>query len=119
MEAIKIVHLKDGSHIICKITELTTDDNKPLCFLIEVPMILSYVNGETEEDLKVKYTQWSPFSKSLEFRIPFDQVVTVGEAKTAVLEKYVEIVQPFYPILDSPYPSVADNQNQQNEIEYD
>ncbi len=119
MEAIKIVQLKDGSHIICKITELTSDDGKPLCFLIEVPMILSYANEGSEDDVKIKYSQWSPFSKSLEFRIPFDQVITIGEPKTAVLEKYVEIVQPFYPILDSEHPPAAENNTHTNEIEYD
>ena len=44
---------------------------------------------------------WSPFSKSVEFRIPFDYVVSIGEPKDDILEKYMEIAGPLFERLET------------------
>ena len=105
MEDIKIVMLKNKQHIICKLTELMVEETEdPLCFLIEVPMVISYTYPKDvpdENDVRIIFQQWSPFSKSLQFRIPFDYVVSIGEPKDQILEKYIETVQPYYSIIDN------------------
>ena len=73
MEDIKIVMLKNKQHIICKLTELMVEETEdPLCFLIEIPMVISYTYPKDvpdENDVRIIFQQWSPFSKSLQFRI--------------------------------------------------
>jgi hypothetical protein len=108
MEDIKIVMLKNRQHVICKLSELRTETDEPLCFLFEVPFVVSYSvpseNAE-EKDIQIKFAQWSPFSKSLQFRVPFEQVVSIGEPKDGILQKYIELLKPYYPIVNDAEPT--------------
>lgn len=108
MEDIKIILLKTGQQIITKLSELRTDDDKPFCFVFEVPLVVSYSPEATENDIQIAFSQWMPFSSSVAFRIPFDHVITIGDVKVGILKKYVEIVKPYYPI---------DGGSEPNEIE--
>jgi len=105
MEDIKIVMLKNKQHIICKLIELTVEETEdPLCFLLEVPLVISYTYPKDtidDNEVKIIFQQWSPFSKSLQFRIPFDYVVSIGEPKDQILEKYIETIQPYYSVVDN------------------
>ncbi len=104
MEDIKIVLLKSRQQIICKISELLNEETQePLCFLVEVPLAIYYNNLEKENssDVTIMFQQWMPFSSSLQFRIPFDYVVTLGEPKEQILEKYIETIKPYYPIINN------------------
>lgn len=105
MNDIKIVQLKTGHHLIAKVAELRTEEEEPLCFLLAVPMILSYGPETSEENISIKYAKWSPFSSSLEFRIPFDHVITISDPIPSILEKYVELVNPYYPIISTEQPT--------------
>lgn len=93
-ENITLLYLKNGQHIIAALTELTTKEGDPYCFMLEVPMTVSF----GAEPLQIKLSPWSPFSKSLAFRIPFDFVVTLSEPKDEIKQKYLELVVPGYPI---------------------
>jgi len=93
-EEIKIVMFKNGHHIISKINELYVEGREdPICFLLTAPLIITY-KSPNEGELELSFTLWSPFSKSVEFRIPFDHVLSVGEPKEDILEKYLEIAAP-------------------------
>jgi hypothetical protein len=108
MEDIKIVLLKSRQQIICKISELLNEETQePLCFLVEVPLAIYYNNSEKENspDVTIMFQQWMPFSSSLQFRIPFDYVVTIGEPKEQILEKYIETIKPYYPIIGDTEPN--------------
>ena len=106
MENIKIVMLKNKQHIICKLTELMVEEtDEPLCFLFEVPMVISYTYPQDTVDdnaVTIIFQQWSPFSKSLQFRVPFDYVISIGEPKDQILEKYIETVEPYYSVINNP-----------------
>jgi hypothetical protein len=67
-------------------------------------MVISYTfpkDTPDENEVRIIFQQWSPFSKSLQFRIPFDYVVSIGEPKDQILEKYIETVQPYYSVIDN------------------
>jgi len=93
-EDIKIVMFKNGPHIITKINELYVDGKEdPICFLLTAPLVITYKNP-TPEEMELSFTLWSPFSKSVEFRIPFDHILSVGEPKDDILQKYLEVAGP-------------------------
>jgi hypothetical protein len=116
MDDVKIVLLKSNHHLISKINELRTDDEKPVCFLLEVPLLVSYGPADApDEELKISLSRWMPFSKSPSFRIPFDQVVTIGDPKDAILEKYIELVKPYYPIDNNPDPNKSSEGEKSND----
>jgi hypothetical protein len=93
-ENITLLYLKNGQHVITALTELTTQEGDPYCFMLEVPMTVTFGS----EPLQIKLSPWSPFSKSLAFRVPFDFVVTLSEPKDEIKQKYLELVVPEYPI---------------------
>ena len=69
-------------------------------FLFQMPMTLTLIPGETQEDTQINYFPWSPFSGSREFRIGFDKIIGIGDPLPNVYEKYVELTQPVYPVLN-------------------
>jgi hypothetical protein len=108
MEDIKIVLLKSRQHVITKLSELRTEEDEPLCFLFEVPFVITYQMDYSEEnknDVKISFSQMMPFSNTLEFRIPFEYVITIGSPKPDIVEKYIEVLKPYYPIINDAEPN--------------
>ena len=99
MGSINIVHLVSGEQVITKLTELRDQDGEPFCFLFQMPMVLSLVPGETEDQTQINYFPWSPFSGTREFRVGFEKIVSIGEPLPNVFSCYVEINQPLFPLL--------------------
>lgn len=97
---IRIVHLSSGEQVITKVTEVRDKDGDPFCFMFTMPMLLTLIPGETEKDAKINYLPWSPFSSAVEYRVSFEKIITVAEPLDYVLDSYVNIVQPKYPVLD-------------------
>jgi hypothetical protein len=100
MEDVKILMLKNNQHVITKLSEIISEDDKPLCFLFTAPLIISYQPPTEDGEIKISFTLWSPFSKSIQYRIPFDNVITIGDPKDDVLGKYIEIAGPVIDLLD-------------------
>ena len=73
MGSINIVHLVSGEQVITKLTEMRDKDGEPFCFLFQMPMVLSLVPGETEDQTQINFFPWSPFSGSREFRVGFEK----------------------------------------------
>lgn len=99
MTSINIVHLVSGEQVITKLIELRDKDGEPFCFLFQMPMVLTLIPGETESDSQINYFPWSPFSGSREFRVGFEKIVSIGDPLPNVVDSYIEINQPLYPIL--------------------
>lgn len=99
MDYIKLVLLKNGKLLITKIQEITDDEGKPLCFLFEVPFVVHVTsNPEAPDNPKISFGSFIPFSKTVGYRVAFTEVLTIGDPVDSILEKYVEIVKPYYPI---------------------
>ena len=99
MGSINIVHLVSGEQVITKLTELRDKDGEPFCFLFQMPMVLSLVPGETEDQTQINFFPWSPFSGTREFRVGFEKIVSIGDPLPNVFSSYVEINQPVFPLL--------------------
>lgn len=116
METIKLVLLKSGYHIITKLSELNDDSEKPICFLMEVPFVV-FTSPNPEEDTKIGMAKFMPYSKSPNFRISFDEVVTIGEPQEFIVKKYIEIVYPHYPIVsEEEYQQIISSDNVSTEL---
>ena len=89
MGSINIVHLVSGEQVITKLTELRDKDGEPFCFLFQMPMVLSLVPGETEEQTQINYFPWSPFSGTKEFRVGFEKIVSIADPLPNVFSTYV------------------------------
>ena len=99
MTSINVVHLVSGEQVISKLTELRDKDGEPFCFLFQMPMVLTLIPGDAESEPQINYFPWSPFSGTREFRIGFEKIVSIGEPLPNVLDTYIELNQPIYPIL--------------------
>ena len=97
--SVNIIHLVSGEQVVSKITELRDPDGEPFCFLLQMPMTLTLIPGEDNDEPQLHLFPWSPFSSSREFRVAFDKVISVGDPTKQVYEIYVESNQPVYPIL--------------------
>lgn len=97
---IKIVHLASSEQVIAKVTEVKDKNGESFCFMFTMPMVLTLITGETEKDTKINYLPWSPFSSAVEFKVSFDKIITVAEPLDYVLDSYLNIVQPKFPVLD-------------------
>ena len=56
MDDIKVLLLKSGQHIITKLSELTADSGESLCFVFEVPLIIRFVSGTSEQDTVISFS---------------------------------------------------------------
>lgn len=96
LQDVKIVMLKTGHHIITKINELTLEgEENPFCFLLTAPLVITYKNID-DDKLDLSFTLWCPFSKSVEFRVPFEHVISIGDPKDDIYLKYMEIAHPLF-----------------------
>ena len=99
MTVIQIIHLVSGEHLISKIQEVQ-EGGQSLCLNLVMPMSIVMDTPTTRDEKPIiSFYPYSPFSSSPEFKIGFDKVVSVGEPSRLILEKYIDVVQPKYPVL--------------------
>jgi hypothetical protein len=109
MEFVKLVLLKNGKLLITKIEELRDEQDNPLCFILEVPLVVNIIpNENTPDNPKISFGSFVPFSKTFAYRIAFNEVLTIGDPVDSIMEKYVEIVKPYYPVDGGSEPNVIE-----------
>tara|TARA_B100000073_G_C23664695_1_gene546085 strand:+ start:104 stop:451 length:348 start_codon:yes stop_codon:yes gene_type:complete len=96
---IRIVHLISGEQIITRVVEVKNSEGEPVYFEFVMPMLLTLFPPEEGEETKINYLPWSPFSSSATFKVAFENVMSVGDVQDYVLDSYLNIVQPKYPVL--------------------
>jgi hypothetical protein len=83
---------------------------------MEVPFVI-FTPPNPEEDKKIGMAKFMPYSKSPNFRISFDEVVTIGEPQEFIVKKYIEIVYPHYPIVsEEEYQQIINFNNVSTEL---
>ena len=97
--AIKITTLKTGTLLISELKEVYDgegDDRRGVCLLVERPYELSLVNTapqymveEAGAELQVKFSKWNPYSSDVQFKLPYDSVMTIGEPEAGLKDAYV------------------------------
>jgi hypothetical protein len=81
-----IVILKTGEKIITLLQEAFEgdgEDKKGICLVFTHPYTLSLVEVKNtdnpEQDLQVKFSKWCPYSTDVQYKIPYDGVLAIGQ----------------------------------------
>jgi hypothetical protein len=97
MDNAKIIVLQNGNKIICLLNEVMDENNKGICFSVQEPYVLGHQineNAKNTNDLLITFERWIPYSSQTEFKIPYNQIVTIGEVQSSLLNGYIERLEP-------------------------
>ena len=102
-DRIKLVFTRDGDNIICDLQEaVDKETGKRQAYIMTVPYkawIIDQpenpVNMETFEDqeVKIRYTPWNPFTVDQKIAITPDYVISVMEPSPSILQTYLANVR--------------------------
>ena len=96
--AIAIAVLQTGERVITELQEVreeNKEDGKPICLMFVRPYILNTesVSNEANQEVKVRFSKWLPYSSDTQFKIPFSSVMAVGTADPGLAQAYNNTVQ--------------------------
>ena len=102
-ERIKLVFTRDGDNIICDLQEaVDKETGKRQAYIMTIPYKVwiidqpeTPVNMETFEDqeVKIRYTPWNPFTIDQKISITTDYVISVMEPSPSILQTYLANVR--------------------------
>ena len=102
-DRIKLVFTRDGDNIICDLQEaVDKETGKRQAYIMTVPYKVwiidqpeNPVNMETFEDqeVKIRYTPWNPFTVEQKIAITPDYVISVMEPSPSILQTYLANVR--------------------------
>ena len=102
-ERIKLVFTRDGDNIICDLQEaVDKETGKRQAYIMTIPYKVwiidqpeNPVNMETFEDqeVKIRYTPWNPFTVDQKIAITPDYVISVMEPSPSILQTYLANVR--------------------------
>lgn len=93
-----IVIFKNGDQVICDLKEIYDGEGetkKGICLLMVHPYKLSLVtlnNEDPNQDLQLRFSKWSPYSSNVEFKIPYDSIISLGTAENNLRLAYINRV---------------------------
>ena len=100
---IKLVFTRDGDNIICDLQEaVDKETGKRQAYIMTIPYKVwiidqpeTPVNMETFEDqeVKIRYTPWNPFTVDQKIAITPDYVISVMEPSPSILQTYLANVR--------------------------
>ena len=102
-ESIKLVFTRDGDNIICDLQEaVNKETGERQAYIMTIPYKVwiidqpeTPVNMETFEDqeVKIRYTPWNPFTVDQKIAITPDYVISVMEPSPSILQTYLANVR--------------------------
>ncbi len=102
-ERIKLVFTRDGDNIICDLQEaVNKETGERQAYIMTIPYKVwiidqpeTPVNMETFEDqeVKIRYTPWNPFTVDQKIAITPDYVISVMEPSPSILQTYLANVR--------------------------
>ena len=94
MSQIKIIVLMNNKVLVSEIEEVGAEVGEPDCKLIN-PVILTTTEDKiTVEEGKVILTKWlQSFTKTNEFMISSDKILTIADPNVGILEKYEDLIK--------------------------
>ena len=102
-ERIKLVFTRDGDNIICDLQEaVDKETGQRQAYIMTIPYKVwiidqpeTPVNMETFEDqeVKIRYTPWNPFTIDQKIAITPDYVISVMEPSPSILQTYLANVR--------------------------
>ena len=100
---IKLVFTRDGDNIICDLQEaVNKETGERQAYILTIPYKVwiidqpeTPVNMETFEDqeVKIRYTPWNPFTVDQKIAITPDYVISVMEPSPSILQTYLANVR--------------------------
>ena len=100
---IKLVFTRDGDNIICDLQEaVNKETGERQAYIMTIPYKVwiieqpeNPVNMETFEDqeVKIRYTPWNPFTVDQKIAITPDYVISVMEPSPSILQTYLSNVR--------------------------
>lgn len=98
-----IVMMKTGETLIANLQEVFKgegEDKRGICLLLNHPYTLDFHSPKKKEkvqlkdnEVQVQFVKWCPFSKDVQFKIPYDSVVTIGEPEDTLREAFERKVE--------------------------
>ena len=102
-DRIKLVFTRDGDNIICDLQEaVNKETGERQAYILTIPYKVwiidqpeTPVNMETFEDqeVKIRYTPWNPFTVDQKIAITPDYVISVMEPSPSILQTYLANVR--------------------------
>ena len=92
MSQIKIIVLMNNKVLVSKIEEVGAEVGEPDCKLID-PVILKTTEEKiTVEEGQVLMTPWlQSFTRTIEFMISSDKILTMADPAPSIVEKYMDL----------------------------
>lgn len=96
--AIKVLVTAIGQHLIADVKQVeNTETKEVLAYWVREPRVVSYVPGENEGDIRVRFSSYCVISDENEFSIRAENVVAILEPKESVVESYRDVAYPPVP----------------------
>ena len=94
MSQIKLIVLMNNKVLVSEIEEVGAEVGEPDCKLIN-PVILTTTEDKiTVEEGKVVLTKWlQNFTRTNEFMMSSDKILTIADPNSGILEKYEDLVR--------------------------
>ena len=94
MSQIKIIVLMNNKVLVSEIEEVGAEVGEPDCKLIN-PVILTTTEDKiTVEEGKVVLTKWlQSFTRTNEFMMSSDKILTIADPNSGILEKYEDLIK--------------------------
>ena len=94
MSQIKLVVLMNNKVLVSEIEEVGAEVGEPDCKLIN-PVILTTTEDKiTVEEGKVVLTKWlQSFTRTNEFMMSSDKILTIADPTADILEKYEDLIK--------------------------
>jgi hypothetical protein len=119
---IKVLKMKTGEQVVTGITELQDENSNGICFLVTQPYRLDLIPSDeisldgTPETFRVNFTKWFSVSKDVQFRIPYDSVVAIGEPDDSVLQTYTDKFGDLLNDIDTVQPSNSSDSSERSGV---
>ena len=96
--AIKVLVTAIGQHLIADVKQVeNTETKEVLAYWLREPRVVSYVAGENEGDVRVRFSSYCVLSDESEFSIRAESIVSILEPKADVAESYRDAAYPPVP----------------------
>ena len=96
MSQIKIIVLMNNKVLVSEIEEVGAEVGEPDCKLTNPVVLTTTEDKITVEEGKVVLTIWlQNFTRTNEFMISSDKILTIADPNTGILEKYGDLIKKY------------------------
>ena len=94
MSQIKIIVLMNNKVLVSEIEEVGAEVGEPDCKLINPVTLTTTEDKITVEEGKIVLTKWlQSFTRTNEFMMSSDKILTIADPNSGILEKYEDLIK--------------------------